>query len=176
MQKRVKLFVGLFLTIFFLNIPFIFTSGSITGVNAPGTTGTFGDMPVEIDEDNHLTLVLQDLNDGSTYIITATAGSGIANITWTAGDSRDRFTRQLARPSSGAVEFNLYGYNVSLGYADFVWNGTHALTSPTVLDTALVSVKPSSDYNPDILTNFIGLFVTGGIIVSIVVLFRKKVL
>jgi hypothetical protein len=136
------------------------------GVNAAGTAGTWGDMPVEIDEDNFLTLVLEDLTANAEFIITATTGSGVSNITFSTNGGQDslRFTRQVARPSGGTVVFSLYGYTTSTG------------VNATLLDTYLVSLKPSSDYNADILTNFIGLFVTGGIIVSIVVLFRKKVL
>jgi hypothetical protein len=165
MKKYTKLSVMLVLIGLTLGMFLVPQTVQVNG--AIGSGGTFGEMPVEIDEDNFLTLVLEDLDANAEYLVNATTGSGVSDIIFSTGTGQAtvRFTRQVARPSGGMVTFSLYGYNL-----------TDSATAGAVIDVYLVSLKPSSDYNADILTNFIGLFVTGGIIVSIVVLFRKKVL
>lgn len=175
MNKRKLILLGLSLTIFSL----MFAPNSISPANAVvGTAGTFDNMRQEVQENAWVSIALTGLTSDADYIITATTGSNIDNITWAtgAGQSSASFTRQVARPSGGVVTLTLYGYNQSLGAADYLWNGTHILSTPTVLDSVLVSVGAAENFNVNILTDYIGLFVVGGILVGIVVMFRSRVL
>lgn len=157
----------------------MFAPNSISPANAVvGTTGSFDDLRQEVQENAWVSIALTGLSSDSDFIVTATTGSNIDNITWATGSGQTQasFTRQVARPSGGVVTLTLYGYNQSLGAADYLWNGTHALSTPTALDSVLISVGASENFNVNILTDYIGLFVVGGILVGIVVMFRSRVL
>lgn len=146
----------------------MFAPNTVTPANAAaGTAGTFDDMRAEVQENSWVSIVLTDLSSDSEFIVTATTGSNIDNITFAtgAGQTSASFTRQAARPSGGVLTLSLYGYDTTTG-----------LSSGAVLDSVLVSIGAAENFNVNILTDYIGLFVVGGILVGIVVMFRERVL
>ena len=162
-MKRKQLLI--FMSI--LSLFFLVSANNIQSASAAaGTTGSFGDMPVAVTENLFLTITVKDLAQDSEYIIVATTGSGVSNITFaTSSRSTASFTRQISSPAGGIVTLSLYGYSTTTG-----------LASGSVIATKIITVTPASTYNVNILTDYLGLFVAGGIIVGIVVMFRKKVL
>ena len=165
-QKNLFFMIMLSLTMLFMVGVLTNANASNNSMNGIGTTGGFGDMPLAVTENLFLTITVNDLTQNSEYIITGTTGSGISNITFdTSSRSTQSFTRQISSPAGGVVTLSLYGYNITSG-----------ANQGSALATKIITVTPASTYNVNILTDYLGLFVAGGIIVGIVVMFRKKVL
>ena len=152
----------------FFMLSLMFAPNTVTPASAgAGTAGSFDDMRAEVQENSWVSIVVTDLTSNAEFIVTATTGSNIDNITFATGSGQTSasFTRQAARPSGGVLTLTLYGYSTTTG-----------ANSGTALDSVLVSIGASENFNVNILTDYIGLFVVGGILVGIVVMFRERVL
>ena len=128
-------------------------------VQAAGTAATFADKTTDqAIEDAWVTFFFDGLTTGAEYILVqATLG----NITFATGSGQTTKQVTLKVDTSGSLTFDVYGYNVSTG-----------ASSGSILDTWLLTVTPSSDFNADQITGAIPLFIgllIGGLILGIAV-------
>lgn len=133
--------------------------GAPHAVEAAGTAASFADKTVDqAIEDAWVTFFFTGLTAGSEYILVE---STVGNTTFATGSGETTKQLTLKVDTSGSLTFNVYGYNVSSG-----------ASSGSILDTWLLTVTPSSDFNADQITGAIPLFIgllVGGLILGIAV-------
>ncbi len=158
---KVKKGQKLLLFVFILQFLLLFGLGIGTqaGLGAAGTAGTFADNTVATAiEDAWVTFFFEGLSTGSEYIMVE---STVGNTTFSTGTGQTTAEITLKVDASGSLAFSIYGYNVSSG-----------ASSGSILDTWLLTVTPSSDFDADQITGAIPLFIgllIGGLILGIAV-------
>lgn len=137
---------------------FTVTPGSAR-IYAAGTTANFGDETVsQAIEDAWVTFKFDGLTTGAEFIMVEAT---IGNHTFSTGSSATEQELLVKVDSSGSLTFDVYGYDVATG-----------VSSGAILDTWLLTVTPSSDFDADQVTNAIPLFIgllVGGMILGLAV-------
>ncbi len=139
--------------IFIIGSLFLISLFSVQGANAAaGTAATFGNKTVDQSIENAwVTFHFTGLTASAEFILVQAT---IGNTTFSSGSGQTTKAVTVLVDSSGSLTFDVYGYDVATGE-----------NSSTVLDSWLLTVTPSSDFNSDQLTDaipfFIGLMVAG---------------
>lgn len=134
------------------------------GLAGAGTTGSFDSSTVnQVNQGDWLTLVFTGLNPNSDYIVVE---STWGNVTFSTGSGQTATSITIKIDVSGSLDFNLYGYNASTGYATGSSISHYLVTSTNTGTNGATQLT-------NLIPTLIGLLIAA---VILGVIFEKKIL